>query len=630
MKKTLLFLFAAVCWMVAGAAPERKMLEEGKMWVYTYHHFEDRETPNAEGSYYDHSMWMSYYQLKGDTVIEDRQYMKAYRWDDHSWTPKLYAVFREDEVGRVYIYDSRTKQDALRIDLTMKGFYSTATSAIETIEVNGQKFRRYCYENIRPDGSTYPLSYICIEGVGYEGKGLIHGLFEPRPNCICDYEELAFVDGSFYFPASAFHNPRQIELSADEQKLVQSNNDFAFRLFRQTRGEESSLISPLSIIYALGMLNNSAAGQTQQEINKTLGFGEAGADAINAFSRRMLDESGTLDPNTQALIANTIFVNEGMGYRLQDAFVEKANAYYDAYPQNRDFADGQTMGFINRWASDHTKGFIERVLDETSFNPLAVSYLLNALYFKGMWSSPFDVANTKEESFGDGPAVPMMSQFSHYQYTENELYQAVNLPYGNGAYQMTVYLPREDKTVGDVLESLDGSNWQISKQKPVWFTDVDLKLPRFETENKIDLVKVMSDLGMPKAFTPYAEFPYFCNRSVYIGKMFQVAKIKLDEQGTEAAAVTVIEMETISIPSHFSFHANRPFVYVISEKSTGAIFFIGQYTGGVKVKAPNSITPPLMAPQQAEDGPIYDLCGRRLSKAPARSPYIQGGKLRVK
>ena len=634
MKKTLLFLFAAVCWTVAGAAPERKMLEDGKMWVYTLYHVELLETPNAEGKDEECSTWMSYYQINGDTVIEDRQYMKVYRWDDRNYAKKYYAALREDEEGRVYWYNyDLDKQDMLLIDFSMDYNWPRGIKAIpETIEVSGQKFRRYRYELTWSDGNTYSWGIVGVEGVGFKEKGLMHYLYEPIPDCSSySFEVLAYVTGrDFFFPASAFDAPRMIELSKDEQKLVQSNNDFAFRLFRQTRGEESSIISPLSVTYALGMLNNSAAGQTQQEINKTLGFGEAGADAINAFSRRMLDEAGTLDPNTQALIANTIFVNEGMGYRLQDGFVEKANAYYDAYPQNRDFADGQTMDVINRWASDHTKGFIERVLDETSFNPLAVSYLLNALYFKGMWSSPFKASDTREEPFGDGPAVPMMFQFSNFQYTENELYQAVNLPYGNGAYQMTVFLPREDKTVGDVLESLDGSNWQIGKQEQVWFTDVDLKLPRFETENKIDLAKTMSDLGMPKAFTPYAEFPYFCNWPVYIGKMFQVARIKLDEKGTEAAAVTVIGLETTSIPSFRTFHANRPFVYVISEKSTGAIFFIGQYTGGVKVKGPNSITPPLMAPRPAEDGPVYDLGGRRLGKAPARGPYIQGGKLRVK
>lgn len=636
MRKTLLFLFAAVCWTVANAAPERKMLEEGKMWVYTLYHVELLETPNAEGKDEECSTWMSYYQINGDTVIEDRQYMKVYRWDDRNYAKKYYAALREDEEGQVYWYNyDLDKKDLLLIDLTMNYNRHRDIKVIpEAIEVSGQKFRRYRYEYTNSDGSigSMPPAYNFIEGIGFRTNGLMHYLYEPIPDCSSySFEVLAYVTGrDFFFPASAFDAPRMIELSTDEQKLVQSNNDFAFRLFRRMRGQESSLISPLSITYALGMLNNGAAGQTQQEINNTLGFGQAGAEGINAFCHNMLAEAGTLDPQTETLIANTIFVNEGLGYRLQDGFCDAAYTYYGAQPQNRDFGDGQTMDVINRWASDHTKGLIPEVLNEKTFNPVAISYLLNALYFKGMWSTPFDAAKTKEEPFGDGPAVPMMYNYDKFEYAQTDLYQAVNLPYGNGAYQMTVYLPREDKTVGDVLESLDGSNWQLSQHEWAHMSDVDLKLPRFETENRIDLVRVMSDLGMPLAFTPVADFPYFCNVPSYIGKMFQVAKLKLDEQGTEAAAVTVIQMESTDIPSHHTFHATRPFVYVISEQSTGTIFFIGQYTGGVKVKGPNSITPPLLAPQVHEGEPVYDLSGRRLGQAPRHGLYIQGGKLRVK
>ena len=145
------------------------------------------------------------------------------------------------------------------------------------------------------------------------------------------------------------------------------------------------------------------------------------------------------------------------------------------------------------------------MLNEQSFNPLAVSYLLNALYFKGAWSDPFDKAETKDEPFGGGEAVPMMHKpYTEFKYTENNLYQAVNLPYGNGAYQMSVFLPREGKTIGDVLDALNGSNWQVKGST----YDVDLKLPRFETDTKQNLVEIMSALGMPTAFIPeVAEWP---------------------------------------------------------------------------------------------------------------------------
>ena len=620
MKRSLLIIIAAVCCMTASAeVPQRKMLEQNKIWIYTYHHFEENETG------YDESRWMSYYQLEGDTVIDERQYMKMYRRDDSDRKKKYYGAFREDEEGRVYMYDSNDKKDHMVLDFSLhydQGYFPDVVRVSETFKADYQLFRRYRYQNVSPDGTTYDLGYVAVEGVGFYGKGFMFDPFAPEPDCICDYEELEYVNGKdFWFNASSFGAPKEIEVTDGERQLIASNNDFAFNLFRKARGEESSVLSPLSITYALGMMNNGAAGQTQQEINQTLGFGEAGADAINAFCQKMLAEAGTLDNKTKALIANTIFVNEGLGCRLQDGFVEKANDYYNAQPQNRDFADGETMDVINQWASDHTEGMIPSVFNDDTFDPYVVSYLLNALYFKGTWSSPFDVAETKEESFGGGPEVPMMHKsYTEFDYTENDLYQAVNLPYGNGAYQMSIFLPREGKTIDDVLESLNGSNWKI----PSYDCEVDLKLPRFETDTNLGLIEIMSALGMPTAFTEDAEFPYFCNKSVFIGIMFQVAKIKLDEQGTEAAAVTVIGDYESSMPEQVEFHANRPFFYIISEQSTGTIFFIGQYMG----KTATGIALPRIQ-KSMEDDVIYNLSGQRLSTPPAKGIYIQKGKKKL-
>ena len=172
-------------------------------------------------------------------------------------------------------------------------------------------------------------------------------------------------------------------------------------------------------------------------------------------------------------------------------------------------------------------------------------------------------------------------------------------------------------------KGLDGKNWQIKGRK----YDIDLKLPRFETDVNINLVKPMSDLGMPSAFTPNAEFPYFCNgNEIFIGNMFQMAKIKLDEQGTEAAAVTVIEVSD-GMPPFAKFYATRPFLYIISEQSTGTIFFIGQYTGNVTAGDTNGISP-IHNSQftiHNEADAIYDLSGRRVVN-PKRGLYIQGGR----
>ena len=631
MKRYILLLTLSVCVAAANAAaPKRPMLEQGKTWTYVYHHFTDRESPGPDGKLYDEDLWFVDYTLKGDTTINGIQYMNMYKHDENKGKETYVGAYREDEEGRVYAADFNGEKDFKIFDLSMNFANQDRpdTAIVETIKANGQLFHRYRYYHINPNGGIYS-QITAVEGVGYQGFGLVQFIYAPQPDCICDYESLAYVSGSdFWFEATDFNAPKEIELVEGEQELINSNNDFAFNLFRKARGDKSKILSPLSITFALGMLNNGADGQTLKEINQTLGFGDAGADAINTFCQKMLKESNTLDEKTKALIANTIFVNEGFGYRLQEGFVDKVNAYYDAQPQNRDFDDGETMDVINQWASDHTMGMIPRVLDEDTFNPLAVSYLLNALYFKGIWSDPFKKENTKDEPFGGGDDVPMMQKRSEdIRYAENDLYQAIRLPYGNGAYRMDVFLPREDKTIGEVLDALDGSNWQPQ----YLMKEVDLKLPRFETDTYQSLERIMSDLGMPEAFLPSAEFPYFCNVPIYISKMFQVAKIKLDEEGTEAAAVTVIEAKASSMPSEPKrFHANRPFLYVISEQSTGAIFFIGQYTGGVTADIRSGIVATKAEPKIGANNLIYNLSGQRLSQKPVRGLYIKNGKVMIK
>ena len=269
---------------------------------------------------------------------------------------------------------------------------------------------------------------------------------------------------------------KPIELTRAEQELVTANNDFAFNLFRKagprmtngasgpcfTEPNKSTILSPISITYALGMLNNGAAGETQAQINKVLGFGETGADGINTFCQKMLTEAPKLDKLTKVMIANTIYMNQN--YQLKPDFVTKAKDYYDAEPETRNFADGKTMDVINQWASDHTEKMIDKVLNEDEFDPSAVSYLLNAIYFKGAWAEKFDKTNTKDEIFrneiNQETQVPMMHQEHEFNYTEDEDCQALCLPYGNNAYRMTILLPKEGRTVYSLAQKLTTQTWQ--------------------------------------------------------------------------------------------------------------------------------------------------------------------------
>ena len=374
---------------------------------------------------------------------------------------------------------------------------------------------------------------------------------------------------------------KSVSLTRSEQELVTANNDFAFNLFRVADAQNSTILSPISITYALGMLNNGAAGETQAQINKVLGFGETGAEGINAFCKKMLTEAPNLDKSTKVLISNTIYMNKG--YELKPLFVSKANDCYHAEPETRNFADGKTLDVINQWASDHTEKMIEKVLDKDSFDPSAISYLLNAIYFKGAWTEKFDKENTRDEAFkmetGEEKQLPIMHQEQEFYYAEDDDCQVLRLPYGNKAYSMTILLPKEGKTVRDLVKTLNKDTWE--RYQRIGSAIVDVKLPRFESNTDLTLDKIMVTLGMPNAFNPnLAEFPEFCNVPTYIDMMKQVARIKVNEEGTEAAAVTVIFVKLANAaPRRVSFHATRPFLYIISEQSTGAIFFIGQFMG---------------------------------------------------
>ncbi|MBR5393464.1 MAG: serpin family protein [Bacteroidaceae bacterium] len=373
--------------------------------------------------------------------------------------------------------------------------------------------------------------------------------------------------------------PKPIELTAGERQLVENNNRFAFNLFSKARGDESLLLSPLSITIDLGMLNNGADGITREEIDAVLGSqGVGGADAINAFCRKLLSESGNLDKKTRVAIANNIYVNSASGCELLPTFVETASQYYDATPESRDFGDGETRNVINKWGIDHTEGMIPEAIKEEEFNPDAMSYLLNALYFKGEWTHKFDAKATYRSLFdNEKKETQMMHQESDFAYAENKVYQSIILPYGDGAYQMTVFLPQWNKTIDNVISELSSKGLQQEEYGPC---HVNLYLPKFETSTDMRLEDIMKSLGMPNAFEGGYGFNKFCNDNVFIGMMKQAAKIRLDEEGSEASAVTVIEIrKNYTGPSYANFVADRPFLYMITEQSTGAIFFIGQYMG---------------------------------------------------
>ena len=391
--------------------------------------------------------------------------------------------------------------------------------------------------------------------------------------------------------------PCYIQLTDEQKTFVSDNNDFTLKFLKSASQSgpsgKSFIYSPLSITYVLGMVNAAATGQTEQELEQTLGFHKGGIQAVNEYCKNLIDNLPKVDEQVTLNIANAIFVNQNKA-RLKAPYQQDMERYYDAKAEALDFKSPKTLDHINGWCEDKTNGMIPTILDE--IDPEMVSYLLNAIYFKADWSSKFDPKNTQKETFSTEKGTtqqPMMHQAVLISYTHNDTFSAVSLPYGNGMWNMTVLLPEDGKSTDDVIEEMAeyGSFLTTYLSVPMSPYEVDLKLPKFETTSDTDLLKdkligLLKQMGIKLAFdSDLAQIPNMCEEDgVFISMMRQKAAIKVNEEGSEAAAVTVDGMAfiTASGPKEYpkaTFHANRPFVYIISEASSNAILFVGKYTG---------------------------------------------------
>lgn len=391
-----------------------------------------------------------------------------------------------------------------------------------------------------------------------------------------------------------------IQLTQAQQVFVNDNNTFTLNFLKTVnetdRSGKSFIYSPLSITYVLGMVNDAATGQTEQELEQALGFHQGGINAVNDYCKNLIDNLPKVDNKVTLNIANAIFLNKN--YTLKPQFTQDMQTYYNAKAEALDFGAPETLDHINGWAKEKTNGMIPNILDE--IDPYMVSYLLNAIYFKADWASKFDKNNTKTESFttdNGKTELPLMHQNVLINYVNNGVYSAIKMPYGNGYWDMTIMLPEDDKTTDDIINHLSSRGFSDVEGfcgtmggvfKPY---EVDLKLPRYETESDtndvpIGLIGLLQKMGINRIFDgSLAEIPNMANVHVYISMMRQKAKIKVNEEGSEAAAVTVAGItfgsyinEPVQYPKAV-FHANRPFVYVIREASSGVILFVGKFTG---------------------------------------------------
>lgn len=372
-----------------------------------------------------------------------------------------------------------------------------------------------------------------------------------------------------------------IELNATEKEMAAQQGDFASTLslvlYRQL-GERTDnwLVSPFSLQCALGMLSNGASGETHNEILHTLSLSKYSQEEVNAYFKKLIEGLSTVNSAITVKTANSVWGNAGVP--LKEDFQKMNIENYSAMVSQLDFSDPSAVDQINAWCNQTTEGLIPSILDEV--NPTATVYLLNSLYFKARWESEFSPEKTQEGNFTTSSGKVIKAHFMQAKrmaaYVKNEWFTSTSLSYQNDSYAIRLILPQPEIGINQVLQALsesDGNLW-----KNVVLADINLKMPRFTLENKMNLIPALQALGMKKAFTNEADFSSMSDIATYISLVQQATRLKVDEEGSEGAAVTVIEGDLMSpLPEEkVDFFLDRPFLFQIIEPSTGTVLFMGQ------------------------------------------------------
>jgi len=374
-------------------------------------------------------------------------------------------------------------------------------------------------------------------------------------------------------------NPAVPEQSVNPQ-LVAANTRFGFKLFSEVAAQspgENVLVSPSSVAIALSMVYNGASGDTQRAIAEALQLEGLSLDDLNQANAALESVLEGADPKVKLAIANSLWSRKGVDF--QPDFLAKNREFYNAEVTSLDFSQPNAPSVINDWVSRSTEGKIPTIVDR--LNPEDVLFLVNAIYFKGAWSAPFDPSMTQTQPFylpnGDRLDHPLMSQSGQFVYAETDQFQAINLPYGNRRFSMVVFLPKPSSSLEAFQQTLTAENWQT------WNTQFRrregmVKLPRFNTEFSVGLNDALKSLGMAIAFDPdRADFSAMIDAQAFINRVQHKTFIEVNEQGTEAAGSTGISIGVTSAPIDppFQMVVDRPFFYAIQDNQTGSILFMG-------------------------------------------------------
>jgi serpin B len=343
-----------------------------------------------------------------------------------------------------------------------------------------------------------------------------------------------------------------------------------------TEDQPNTVISPLSASMALGMALEGADGETFTEMQDVLGFQGMSRDEINASYAGLMDLLLTLDPEVELGIANSAWSRDGFPFTNQ--YFDAITQYFSARVEELDFSDPGAKDVINQWVKDQTHGRIDEIIDGIS--PLDILFLINAVYFKGDWTTQFKKADTHPAVFhkedGTTTEVPMMSGAIPdvgAAWVEGGR-QIAELPYGGQAFGMVLVLPAPSETVTDLLDDLNTTVWQ-GWMDALHLEEVVVRMPKFELEWDGLLKEPLEAMGMTRAFDPaLSDFSRLTTApDAYISSVRQKTYMRVDEEGTEAAAATSVGVGIVSAPP--SITVDRPYLLAIRERLSGSVLFLG-------------------------------------------------------
>ncbi len=374
--------------------------------------------------------------------------------------------------------------------------------------------------------------------------------------------------------------PSTIDVNTKSLAVIEADNAFGIKLFKEINEsalpEENLFISPTSIGLALAMAYNGAQNETKEAFEECMQLNGLSPQEINEVYQNLMQGLIDADPDVIFTAANSIWYEQT--FDVFPDFLNINSQYYNAEVSALDFSDPASVDVINNWVASNTNDKITKIID--GIGPLQLMFLINAIYFKGTWQYEFNPANTFDNTFypttGAPVIVPTMHMEADLETYSTGMFRAVKLPYGNGSFSMVIILPADPSNVNDLIASLTIENWTEWQDQFHLTEDIELYMPKFKFEYEIELRQALAELGLGIAFTESADFSGISNlKPLFIDGVKHKTYVDVNEEGTEAAAVTSISIGTTSVNPNLIM-VNKPFVFAICEETTGAIVFIGK------------------------------------------------------